>query len=39
MGLFGRINKKKPEQKDAKTVSYDKALRTGPSIGKLITNI
>ena len=39
MGLFGRINKKKPAQKDVKTVSYDEALRTGSSIGKLITNI
>lgn len=39
MGLFGRINKKKPEQKDTKTGSYDEALRTGSSIGKSITNI
>jgi hypothetical protein len=39
MGLFGRFNKKKPTQKDAKQVSYDEALRTGSSIGKLITNI
>ena len=39
MGLFGRINKKKPAQKDAKTVSYVEALRTGASIGKLITNV
>ena len=39
MGLFGRINKKKLAQKDDKTVSYDDALRTGSSIGKLITNI
>ena len=39
MGLFGRINKKKLAQKDAKTVSYDEELRTGSSIGKLITNI
>ena len=39
MGLFGRINKKNPAQKDDKTVSYDEALRTGSSIGKLITNI
>ena len=39
MGLFGRINKKNPAQKDGKTVSYDEALRTGSSIGKLITNI
>ena len=39
MGLFGRISKKKPAQKDDKIVSYDDALRTGSSIGKLITNI
>jgi hypothetical protein len=39
MGLFGRIKKKKPARKDVKTVSYDEALRTGSSIGKLITNI
>ena len=39
MGLFGRINKKKLAQKDDKTVSYDDAVRTGSSIGKLITNI
>src|SRR6476660_10311746 len=39
MGLFGRISKKKLGQKDSKTVSYDEALRTGSSIGKLITNI
>ena len=39
MGLFGRISNKKPAQKDVKTVSYDEALRTGSSIGKLITNI
>ena len=39
MGLFGRINKKKLAQKDDKTVSYDDALRTGSSIGKLITSI
>jgi hypothetical protein len=39
MGLFGRISKKKPAQKDVKTVSYDEALQTGSSIGKLITNI
>jgi hypothetical protein len=39
MGLFGRISKKKPAQKDDKIVSYDDALRTGSSIGKLITHI
>lgn len=39
MGLFGRVNKKKPAQKDSKTVSYDEALRTGSFIGKLLTNI
>ena len=39
MGLFGSRTKKKPAQKDVKTVSYDDALRTGSSIGKLITNI
>ena len=39
MGLFGKTNKKKLAQKDDKTVSYDEALRTGSSIGKLITNI
>jgi hypothetical protein len=39
MGLFDTISKKKPAQKDDKIVSYDDALRTGSSIGKLITNI
>ena len=39
MGLFGRISKKKPAQKDDKIVSYDDALRTCSTIGKLITNI
>jgi hypothetical protein len=39
MGLFGRSSKKKPAQKHDKIVSYDDALRTGSSIGKLITNI
>jgi hypothetical protein len=39
MGLFGRISKKKPARKDDKIVSYDDALRTGSTIGKLITNI
>jgi hypothetical protein len=38
MGLFTRPAKKKSGQND-KTVSYDDALRTGSSIGKLITNI
>jgi hypothetical protein len=39
MGLFGRISKKKQAQIDDKIVSYDDALRTGSSIGNLITNI
>jgi hypothetical protein len=39
MGIFGKRSKKKSEQKNDKTVSYDDALRTGSSIGKLITNI
>ena len=39
MGLFGRCAKKKSGQENDKTVSYDDALRTGSSIGKLITNI
>jgi hypothetical protein len=39
MGLFGRRAKKKSGQENDKTVSYDDALRTGSSIGKLITNI
>ena len=39
MGLFDRISKKKPAQKDDKIVSYDDALQTGSSIGKLITKI
>ena len=39
MGLFGGGSKKKLRQKNDKTVSYDDALRTGSSIGKLITNI
>ena len=38
MGLFGS-SKKKPRQKNDKTVSYDDALQTGSSIGKLITKI
>jgi hypothetical protein len=38
MGLFGRRAKKKSGQENDKTVSYDDALRTGSSIGKLITN-
>jgi len=39
MGLFGGISKKKLAQKDSKIVSYDEALRTGSTIGNLITNI
>ena len=39
MGIFDKRSKKKSEQKNDKTVSYDDALRTGSSIGKLITNI
>jgi hypothetical protein len=39
MGIFGKRSKKKSGQKNDKTVSYDDALRTGSSIGKLITNI
>ena len=39
MGLFGRISKKKQAQIDDKIVSYDDALRTGSSIGNLITDI
>jgi hypothetical protein len=39
MGLFGRCAKKKSGQENDKTVSYDDAIRTGSSIGKLITNI
>jgi hypothetical protein len=39
MGLFGSRTKRKPRQKVDKTTSYDDALRTGSSIGKLITNI
>jgi hypothetical protein len=39
MGLFGTRIKKEPSQKNDKTASYDDALRTGSSIGKLITNI
>jgi hypothetical protein len=39
MGLFGSRTKKEPRQKVDKTTSYDDALRTGSSIGKLITNI
>ena len=39
MGIFGKSSKKKSGQKNDKTVSYDDALRTGSSIGKLITNI
>jgi hypothetical protein len=39
MGLFGDGNKKKLRQKNDKTISYYDALRTGSSIGKLITNI
>jgi hypothetical protein len=39
MGLFGNRTKKEPSQENDKTASYDDALRTGSSIGKLITNI
>jgi hypothetical protein len=39
MGLFGNRTKKEPRQENDKTTSYDDALRTGSSIGKLITNI
>ena len=39
MGLFGGRTKKEPTQENNKTASYDDALRTGSSIGKLITNI
>jgi hypothetical protein len=39
MGLFRRRAKKELGQENDKTVSYDDALRTGSSIGKLITNI
>ena len=39
MGLFGSRTKKNRVQKNDKTASYDDALRTGSSIGKLITNI
>ena len=39
MSLFGRRAKKKSGQENDKTVSYDDAIRTGSSIGKLITNI
>ena len=39
MGIFGKSSKKKSGQKNDKTISYDDALRTGSSIGKLITNI
>ena len=39
MGLFGSRTKKEPTQENDKTASYDDALRTGSSIGKLITNI
>ncbi len=39
MGLFGSRTQKKPRQENDKTASYDDALRTGASIGKLITNI
>lgn len=39
MGIFDKSSKKKSGQKNDKTVSYDDALRTGSSIGKLITNI
>ena len=39
MGLFGSSTKKEPSQVNGKTASYDDALRTGSSIGKLITNI
>jgi len=39
MGIFGKSSKKKLGQKNDKAVSYDDALRTGTSIGKLITNI
>jgi hypothetical protein len=39
MGLFGSRTKKEPRQKDDKIPPYDEALRTGSSIGKVITNI
>ena len=39
MGLFGNRNKKKTRQKNDKSPAYDEALRTGSSIGKLITNV
>src|SRR6476619_7076585 len=39
MGLFGSRTKKEPRQKNDKTVSYDDAVQTGSSIGKLIANI
>jgi hypothetical protein len=39
MGLFGNRNKKKTRQKYDKNPTYDEALRTGSSIGKLITNV
>ncbi len=39
MGLFGNRTKKKTRQKDNKIRTYDEALRTGSSIGKLITNV
>ena len=37
MGLFGNRTKKEPRQENDKTTSYDDALRTGSSIGNLIT--
>jgi hypothetical protein len=36
MGLFGSRTKKEPRRENDKNVSYDDALRTGSSIGKLI---
>ena len=39
MDLFGRNRKKKLGRKEDKIISYDDALRTGSTIGKLITNI
>jgi hypothetical protein len=37
--MGGSRTKKEPRQKNDKTASYNDALRTGSSIGKLITNI
>ena len=39
LDIFCKSSKKKIEQKNDKTVSYEDALRIGSSIGKLITNI